>query len=193
MTDKYYFRVRRYLRNRGEADLDKYQVQYENDVYTITKWDYSDHPQPSLEILQQLSSADVNDEIEKIVKPAHTSDIYAFASQQNNRIEISAHRQNFCSVLSENQILLNKNGLYRITLSGEQWVRGMGTTEFKLLFTNNEGTTTMIYTTAFMGVSSIDYVCLLSITEPSKLHPQVHVRPNLTSYQLSGHVLVEFM
>jgi hypothetical protein len=192
MTDKYYFRVRRYLRNRGEQQLDKFQVQLENNINTIIKWDYTTHPRPTLAVLREIGTADVNNEIEKIRKPSYTSDIYTFESQRNNRVQIGANREDFCSNLSENQIQLNRNGFYRITLSGKQ-ITGVVRTEFKLLLKHGEEQPNIIYSTSFATSSSIDYVCLLSTSQPSKLYIQIKIRPDTATYQTSGNILVEFL
>lgn len=195
MTDKYYFRVRRYLRNRGETEFDKYQVQLENNVHTITKWDYANHPKPSLENLRQISTTDVNDEITK-TKIDYTSDIYVFTSQENNRIVVSVNRENFSSSSVQNQIRLTKNGLYRITVSGEQVTRGQlrqPHTVLRLKIFKNEDTQNFVELAEFVGGSSFGHVCLLSVTEVSKLELILDVSPASFTYNLNGHILVEFV
>lgn len=193
MTDRYYFRVRRYLRTRGEQELDKFEVHLENNVYVITKWDYSNHPRPTLEVLRAIRIAEVDDEIEKTVKPSHSSDIYAFESQRNNSMQIAANRENFCSTVSENQIQLDNAGFYRITVSGKQVIAGLVGTEFNIFLTIGEEPSTVIYTKAFMGRSSFHFVGLLPINGPSKLHLRVKVTQDSATFQLSGNILVEFL
>lgn len=130
--------MRRYLRNQGENELDKFNVQLENGTNTVTNWDYADHPQPSLQILTAISDEQVQEEINMTLKPSYTSDIYTVESQRHERVRITANRQNYCSMLTENEIHFNKIGFYRITASGEQSVRGHANTEFNMLLTRGE-------------------------------------------------------
>lgn len=197
MTDKYYFRVRRYLRKRGEQELDNFEVHCENNIFLITKWNYPNHPRPSSENLASISIGEVDDEIEKTPSVLlYTSDIYEFVCRSNNNMQITANRENYCSNAVQNEIHLIKPGFYRITISGEQKPVPNSAyidTEINIIFKQGQDDPTTIYTRLFIGGSKFNLIQLLSINGPSKLTIRAKVIPSTASFHMSGNVLVEFL
>ena len=192
-VNKYYFRVRRYLRNQGENELDKFNVQLENGTNTVTNWDYADHPQPSLQILTAISDEQVQEEINMTLKPSYTSDIYTVESRRHERVRITANRQNYCSMLTENEIHLNKIGFYRITASGEQSVRGHATTEFNIFLTRGEEQPTNISRKVFLTSSTFNFITFLKVDTLCKLSMQIELRPTNKRCEFSANFLVELL
>jgi len=193
MTDHYYFRVRKYLRNQGEQQLDKFEVMIENNVYMISKWDYPSHPQPNVDTLKAITTAQVTEEIEKTVKPLYDSDIYAFLSERNNVMQITANRQYFCSTVSENQIHLNRIGFYRITVSGKLAASALIPAEFNVIVMHGEERPNIICTRMLRGRSLFHFTGLLSVNGPSKLQFKIELTSSTATYQLTGNALVEFL
>ena len=57
-----FFRIRRYLRNLGETDMNLFAVQYQNETYTISEWDYPEHPRPDASHLSQITIHQIQEE-----------------------------------------------------------------------------------------------------------------------------------
>ena len=108
-------------------------------------------------------------------------------------VRITANRQNYCSMLTENEIHLNKIGFYRITASGEQSVRGHATTEFNIFLTRDEEQPTNISRKVFLTSSTFNFITFLKVDTLCKLSMQIELRPSNKRCEFSANFLVELL
>ena len=57
-----FFRIRRYLRNLGETDMNSFAVQCENETYIISEWNYPEHPRPEASHLSDITTSQIQEE-----------------------------------------------------------------------------------------------------------------------------------
>ena len=134
----------------------------------------------------------MQEEINMTLKPLYTSDIYTVQSRRHERVRITANRQNYCSMLTENEVHLNKIGFYRITASGEQSVRGHATTEFNIFLTRGEQPTS-ISRKVFLTSSTFNFITFLKVDTLCKLSMQIELRPTNKRCKFSTNFLVELL
>ena len=73
-----FFQIRRYLRNLGETDMNLFAVQCENETYTISEWDYPEHPRPDASHLSEITTHQIQEERKSMIREHHTIDICTY-------------------------------------------------------------------------------------------------------------------
>ena len=193
MSDTF-FRMRRYLRNIGERDLSEYTVQYENGRYSISHWNYPEHPQPSASQLSQITINQVLEEKRSMIREYHVNDIYTFHTGNADPTTYTVVRNNACSFLSGREIRLSNIGYYRISVTG----RCRGEVDIMLINTARESTAnpTVIHTEKISTINECFSFVSVIKTDAAQERAYLHFiisQSSIENHSISGTIIVEYV
>ena len=186
-----FFRIRRYLRNLGETDMNLFAVQCENETYTISEWDYPEHPRPDASHLSEITTHQIQEERKSMIREHHTIDIYTYRVNEGSSAYTTI-RGNACSFLSGREIRLTKEGYYRITVSGTSQGRN-----FQLNLSHaGISNATVVYSTNI--TTENNYFSIVSIIKTTSTQDKIYMgvvihRGVTDNYFLEGTILAEYI
>ena len=186
-----FFRIRRYLRNLGETDMSSFAVQCENETYTISEWDYPEHPRPDASHLCEITTHRIQEvERKSMIREYHTIDIYTYRVAGGSSTYTTI-RGNACSFLSGREIRLTKEGYYRITASGTSQGRN-----FQLSLTQAGSGDVTLVNLIKIAIEN-RYFSIVSIIKTTSTQEKIYMGVDIdrgeTSYFLEGTILVEYV
>ena len=193
MSDTF-FRIRRYLRNLGERDLSQYTVQYENGRYSISHWNYPEHPRPNASQLSQITINQVSEEKRSMIREYHVNDIYTFQTSSSDPTTYTVIRNNACSFLSGREIRLSNVGYYRISVTG----RCQGEMDIMLINAERESTAnpTVIHTEKLSTLNEcFSFVSVIKTDTPQeRTYLQFIIsQSSIRNHSISGTIIVEYV
>jgi hypothetical protein len=186
MPDKY-FRVRRYLRDLGETNLDNFRVLYDNSNFKISEWHYTDREKPTDEQLALILQADVDAELAETQKIPYISDVYKFLKKTD--IDFTVVRDNSVSILIGRRIQFLKSGCYKIFISG-YCITADG--EMVLAHNSADAVPFVIHKE---GMSTANYYSFVIIVQTRALYDSISfvfkIKPG-SSANITGNILIEY-
>ena len=172
--------------------MNSFAVQYENEAYTISEWDYPEHPRPEASDLSQLTTSQIQEEKRSMIREFHTIDIYTYRVDGSSTAYTTI-RGNACSFLSGREIRLTKEGYYRITVSGTSQGRN-----FQLNLTQAGSTNTTIVHSKKITTEN-NYFSIVSSIKTTSTQDKIYMgiiidrgRAN-DNYFLEGTILAEYV
>ena len=185
-----FFRIRRYLRNQGETDMNSFAVQCENETYIISEWNYPEHPRPEASHLSDITTSQIQEERKSMIREYHTIDIYTYRVAGGSSTYTTI-RGNACSFLSGREIRLTKEGYYRITASGTSQGRN-----FQLSLTQAGSSDATVVNSIKIAIEN-HYFSIVSIIKATSTQEKIYMGLDIdrgeTSYFLEGTILVEYV